>query len=348
MLLNPQAVKVLEFINSVKYVPTIEEIGSATGLSSSTVWRVLKGLRNVGIGFKTVADLGKLGLVEVLLVYRTRISSSRVPRKLLRTFIRTLEGTSFLKYVTRINEVESTVNYVVTSIDQEPSEVYIIDSVVPPKYVLTHIARGTLDRLYPRELLVLASAHLSLGRPQAIGQADPVDIALINKLEEDALTKIKDVYRDMKERGSAPSYQTVLKHYREHIVERGVIAGIRPTFENRIEQLYSVTRKLLVLYGTPSLLVKGVKAVVGIPAFMEAYLNTKEGIAYTLSVLPLGLLPKVVDFLGILESRGFIREWIILETEPASLLKNPIPETLGSMSVSELLTKPTVSDSLFH
>lgn len=339
VLLSPQAVRVLDYLNSVNYIPTIAEIGSAVGLSTPTTWRILKELKSQGVVFKAVVDTARLGLTEVLLIYKTRVPLSRVPRKLLRSFLRTLEGITFLKYVTKAHEVESTVNYVISSIGLEPSEVYVMDAVVPPRYVLTHITRGTLDKLYLRELIAVTYIPLSPGRPCAVSRVDSIDIALVNRLEEDALVKIKEVYEAMKRGSRAPSYQTVLKHFREHILKREVIVGVRPTIENYVERVTASTKKLLVLYGTPNLLVKGVRAVIAIPAFTEAYINTKEGIAYTASVLPIGLTPKIVDFLGILESRGLIEEWVLLETEPASVLRLPIPEALGAMSVSELLAK---------
>jgi len=340
VLLNPQAVRVLDYLNSVNYVPTIADIGSAVGLSTSTTWRILKSLRSQGIVFKAITNLAKLGLTEVLLVYRTRLPPNRVPKKLLRSFIRTLEGVALLKYVTKVHEVESAVNYVISGIGVEPSEVYVLDTVIPPKYVSTHIARGSLDKIYLRELIAVALAPHPLGRSYSAGRVDPIDVYLVNKLEEDALIKVKDVYKSMKKVSEVPSYQTFLKHYRVHILERGVIVGIRPTLEKFIEKHAAVTRKLLVMYGTPHSLSKGVRAVTAIPGFVEAYLNAKEGVAYSIASLPLGLIPKIVDFLGLLESRGLVKEWMLYELDPASSIWYPIPEVLGAMSVSELLSKP--------
>lgn len=335
-MLRSQALRVLEYINSLSYVPTLAEVGRAVGLSPSTVWRVLRELRELGVGVRAVVDLTRLGLVEVLLIYRARVPPDRVPRRLLRSYIRTLEGETFLKYVTKVHEVEATVNYVVDAVGAEPSEVYVVDAVVPPRYVLTHVARGALDRLYPRELL--AAASQPQGRPGVLGRADPVDIALANRLEEDALVRVKDVYRELRGGpGRSPSYQTVLRHYREHLLGRGAIAGLRPTLENYVARLAASSMKLLVLYGTPASLSRGVRALVAIPAFTEAYLSSREGVAYTTGFLPVGLVPKVVEFLRILESRGLVGEWRILEVEPASVLRLPIPEVLGAVSVAEAL-----------
>lgn len=339
MLLSPQAIKVVEYLNSASHIPTVAEIGNALGMSTSATWRALRGLRNQGIRFEGVANIAKLGLIEVLLIYKSRIPLSRVPRKLLRSFIRTLEGVTFLKYVTKVHEVESAVNHVITVVGAEPSEVYVMDAVVPPRYVFTHIARGAPDRLYVRELLAVASAPQPAWRPYTAGRADPIDIAIVNRLEEDALTKMKEVYEAMKSSSGSPSYQTVLRHFREHVLGREVVAGLRPTIESCIERVTASTRKLLLLYGPPSSLLRGVRAVTAIPAFTQAHLNTKEGVAYATSVLPLELVPKVAEFLGILESRGLVREWMILEIEQVSELRFPIPEALGAMSVSELLAK---------
>ncbi|MEM1931430.1 MAG: hypothetical protein QW780_00820 [Sulfolobales archaeon] len=339
MLLSPQAVRVIDYLNSVNYIPTIAEIGSSVGLSASTTWRILKSLRSQDIKFKAVTNLANLGLTEVLLVYRTRLPLNKIPKKLLRSLIRTLEGVTLLKYVTKIHEVESVVNYVISGIGVEPSEVYVLDTVIPPKYVSTQIARGSLDKIYLRELIAVASVPHPLGRSYSSGRVDPIDVVLVNKLEEDALVKVKDVYRSMKKVGKAPSYQTFLKHYRSHILERGVIAGIRPTLEKFIEKHAIVTRKLLVMYGTPHSLSKGVRAVIAIPGFTEAYLNAKEGVAYSIASIPHGLIPKIADFLGLLESRGLVKEWMLYELDPASSIRYPIPEVLGAMSVSEVLSK---------
>ncbi|MCX8184509.1 MAG: Lrp/AsnC family transcriptional regulator [Sulfolobales archaeon] len=339
MRLSPHVVRVIDYLNSVSYIPTIAEIGSAVGLSSSTVWRVLNNLKKLGVEFKAVVDLGRLGLTEVLLVYKSRLPLDRVPKKLIRSFIRTLEGATFLKYVTRVHEVESTVNYVIASLDQEPSEVYVLDTIVPPRYVLSHITRSTLDRLYLRELMAVASLPQFLGKKSVISRLDSIDILLANKLEENALAKIKEVHSVVKSSVMACSYQTFLKHFRKHILERDVIIGIRPTIENYIDRVTPAVRKLLVLYGVPNFLLKGVKAIIAIPGFTEAYLSTREGIAYVVSTLPVGLIPKVVDFLGILESRDLIRGWIILEIDSASILRLPLSEDLGAMSASELLAK---------
>ncbi|MEM0197160.1 MAG: hypothetical protein QXZ22_01380 [Sulfolobales archaeon] len=346
VLLSPQAVRVIDYLNSVNHVPTIAEIGSAVGLSASTTWRILKSLRSQDIKFKAVTNLANLGLTEILLMYRTRLPIDRIPKKLLRSLIRTLEGVTLLRYVTKVHEVESSVNYVIAGIGVEPSEVYVLDTVIPPKYVSTHIARGSLDKIYLRELIAVASAPHPLGRSHSTGRVDPIDIALVNELEEDALIKIKDVYKSMKKVGGVPSYQTILKHYRVHILERGVIVGIRPTLEKFIEKHTAVTKKLLVMYGTPHSLSKGVRAVTAIPGFMEAYLNAKEGVAYTVASIPLGLIPKIVDFLGLLESRGLVKEWMLYELDPTSSIRYPIPEVLGAMSVSELLSKSFLNSHL--
>ncbi len=343
MLLKSQALGVLEYLNSVNYVPTLAETGRAVGLSPPTVWRILRDLRDLGIRFKSVVDLGRLGLVEVLLIYKTRIPPSRVPRKLLRSYVGTLEGATFLKYVSTAHEVESAVNYVVDSLGVEPSEVYVIDAVAPPRYLLTLVARGALDRLYPRDLIAMASAAPPSGRPRIAGRADLIDIALVNRLEEDALVKVKEVYNDMKRRlGRAPSYQTVLRHLREHLVGRGAIAGLRPTIENYVEKVATSTRKLLILYGVPGPLAKGVRAVTAIPAFAEAYLNTKEGVAYATGSIPVDLVPRLASFLRILESRGLVGEWKLLEIDPSSVPRLPIPEALGVMSVAEVLAADRV------
>lgn len=339
VLLSPQAIKVIDYLNGINYIPTVAEIGNAVGLSTSTTWRALKSLRNQGIMFKAAVNMVKLGLIEVLLIYKNRVPLNRVPRKLLRSFIRTLEGVTFLKYVTKVHEVESAVNYVIAAVGLEPSEVYVMDTVVPPRYVLTHITKGAPDRLYLRELLSVASAPQPTWKPFTTGRADPIDIAIVNKLEEDALIKMKEVYKTMKSASRTPSYQTVLKHFKEHVLGREVVVGLRPTIENYIERATASTKKLLVLYGSPNSLIKGVRAVTAIPAFTQAYLNTKEGVAYAISVLPLGLIPKIAEFLGVLESRGLIREWMLLEIEPVSTPRLPIPEALGAMSVSELLTR---------
>ncbi len=336
--MRSQALGVLEYLNSVSYIPTIAEVSKAVGLSPSTVWRILRDLGNLGIRFRAVVDLSRLGLVEVLLIYKTRIAPSNVPRKLLRSYVRTLEGTTFLKYVSTAHEVELAVNYVVDAVGAEPSEVYVVDTVIPPRYMLALLARGALDRLYPRELIAAATAFQAPGRPRVVGRADPVDIALANRLEEDALIKVKEVYESMRRgSGRSPSYQTILRHLREHLLGRGVMAGLRPTIENYIEKVSTSARKLLALYGVPGPLAKGVRATIAIPAFAEAYLSSKEGVAYTMGSLPVSLVPKVAEFLRILESRGLVGEWKLFEIDPSSVPRLPIPEVLGVASVTEVL-----------
>jgi DNA-binding Lrp family transcriptional regulator len=338
VLLSQQVARVVEFVNGLSYVPTLSEISSAVGLSPSSVWRILRGLREAGVTFRAVTDLSKLGLIEVVLVYRTRIPKEKIPWKMLRSFIRTLERVTFLRYVSRIHEVELVVNYVVNHIGEEPSEVYVIDHVIPPRYVMSHLTRSSLDRLYVRELLALTVAPPLPTKPGTAGRVDSVDISIINSLEEDVFTKMKDIHEAVSSRMKPPpSYQTVLRHYREHILGRGVITGVRPTLENFVERMTSSSKKLLVLEGPPSLLIKAVRAITGIPSFAEAYISTREGYAIVSSSLPLNLIPKVVDFIGLLESRGLIKEWTILEIEPVSTLNMPIPESLGEASVSELL-----------
>ncbi len=344
VLLNQQVARVIEFINGLSYVPTLSEISSAVGLSQSSVWRIVKSLKDVGVIFKAVTDLSRLGLIEVVLVYRARVPKEKIPRKTLRFFIRTLEGVTFLKYVSRAHEVELLVNYVVDCIGEEPSEVYVVDHVVAPRYVMTHLTRSSLDRLFIRELLALAVAPTLPMKLGTTGRCDSIDIAIINALEEDVFSKMKDVYKAISSRMKpSPSYQTVLRHYREHVLGKGVIAGIRPTLENLVEKTVSSSRKLLVLRGPASLLIKAVRAIIGIPSFTEAYLSTREGYAIVLSTLPLNLTPKIVDFIGMLESRGLVKEWSIFEVEPVSMLSLPIPESIGEVSISELLGETSCS-----
>lgn len=340
VLLNQQAARVIEFVNGLNYVPTISEISSAVGLSQSSVWRIVKSLKDVGVVFKAVTDSSRLGLIEVVLVYRARIPKEKVPRKTLRFFIRTLEGVTFLKYVSRVHEVELLVNYIVDCIGEEPSEVYVIDHVVAPRYIMSHLTRSSLDRLFIKELLALTIAPPLPMKLGSIGRFDSIDIAIINALEENIFVKIKNIHKAISSQMKpSPSYQTVLRHYREHVLRTGVIAGIRPTLENLVEKTLPSSRKLLVLRGPTSLLIKAIRAITGIPSFTEAYLSTREGYAIVLSTLPLNLIPKVVDFIGILESRGLIKEWSIFEVEPTSILSLPIPGSIGEVSISELLGK---------
>ncbi|MCS7099006.1 MAG: Lrp/AsnC family transcriptional regulator, partial [Sulfolobales archaeon] len=242
MRLSPHVAKVIDYLNSVSHIPSIAEVGSAVGLSPSTVWRILNNLKKMGIEFKAVVDLGRLGLTEVLLVYKARIPLSRVPRMLLRSFIRTLEGATFLKYVTRVHEVETTVNYVVASLGQEPSEIYVLDAVISPKYMLSHLTRSTLDRLYLRELMTVASISQPIEKRPVVSRVDPIDVVLVNKLEENALVKLKEVHGDLKSGVTVCSYQTVLNHFRKHILERGVVVGIRPTIENYVDRVSTAVR----------------------------------------------------------------------------------------------------------
>lgn len=336
--MSPQAIRVIDFINSVNSIPTISEISFATGLSPSTVSRILSNLGKAGVRFGAVVELCRLGLIEVLLFYRGRVPATRVPRKLLRSFIKTLEGVTILRYVTKIHEVESVVNYVIDNVGLKPSEVYTVDYVVSPRYVLTHLARGTVDRIYLRELLLMSSSSQIPSKLPTIEHVDLIDIALVNRLEENIFTRIKEVYQELRSSTAPPSYQTILRHYKEHVLGRGVIAGVRPTLEEYVSRTTTAISKVLIFYGSPNALAKGIRAVLGIPIFSEAYMNVREGVAYTFSKIPLGLLPKVVEFLNVLESRNLVKEWGLLEIEPASYVKLPIPELLGARSVSELLT----------
>lgn len=305
-------------------------------MSVSSVWRIIKQLEGSGIGFKAVPFLSKMGLAEVLLMYRSRIPIKDIPEVLLRSFIRTLEGVTILKYVSKRHEVETVVNYVVDRVGVEPSEVYVLDSTIAPKYVLAHVARGTLDRIYVRELLALASAYQQPIVPW-VGSCDAVDIALVNLLEVNALTKVKDVLNYLRSRSISVSYRTLLKHYHHHVIGRGVIAGIRPAMERYIEKLSPSTRRVLVVYGVPYSVAKAVKAVLGLPIFSEALLSSKEGVAITAVSTPMESLPKLVEFLDLLSSRGYIAEWRLFEVDPVSQLKKPIPEALGSLSTTEMI-----------
>jgi len=334
--LGGSALRVVEYISSLTYVPTLREVSEATGLSVSTVWRIVKQLEGLGISFKVVPFLGRMGLTEVLLVYRSRIPVKGVPEVLLRSLIRTLEGVTMLRYVSRRQEVEVVVNYVVDRVGIEPSEVYVLDSTVAPRYILTHIARGVVDRVYVRELLALASTYQQPAAP-SVGTCDSIDIALVNLLEENALMKVKEALNYLKARSISVSYRTVLKHYHHHIVGRGVIAGIRPTVERYVEKLAPSTRRVLVVYGVPHSVAKAMRAVLGLPLFSEALLSSREGVAIATASTPVETLPKLVEFLDTLSSRGYIAEWRLLEIDPASQLRRPIPESLGSLSTTEIV-----------
>jgi DNA-binding Lrp family transcriptional regulator len=326
----------MEYLNSLTYVPTLREVSEATGLSVSSVWRIVKQLEGFGIGFKAVPLLSRLGLTEVLLVYYTRIPARKVPEVMLRSFIRTLEGVTLLRYVSRRHEVEIVVNHVVDRVGVEPSEVYVLDTIIAPKYVLTHIARGVMDRVYVRELLALASTYQQPAA-HAVGTCDVIDIALVNLLEENAFVKIKEVLNYLRAMSVSVSYRTVLKHYHNHIVGRGVIAGIRPTVERYVERLSPSTRRVLLVYGVPHSVGRAMKAVLGLPLFSEALLSSKEGVAVAISTTPMEVLPRVVEFLDLLSSRGYISEWRLLEVDPSSQLKRPLPEALGSLSTTEII-----------
>ena len=326
----------MEYLNSLTYVPTLREVSEATGLSVSSVWRVVKQLEGLGIGFKAVPLLSRMGLTEVLLIYHTRIPMKRVPEAMLRSFIRTFEGITMLRYVSKRHEVEVIVNYVVDRVGVEPSEVYVLDTTITPKYVLAHIARGAMDKIYVRELLALASTYQ---QPviHTVCTCDVVDIALVNLLEENAFVKIKEVLNYLRTRSVSVSYRTVLKHYHNHVVGRGVIAGIRPTVERYIERLSPSTRRVLVVYGVPHSVGRAVKALLGLPLFSEALLSSKEGVAVAIASTPMELLPRIAEFLDLLNSRGYINEWKLLEVDPGSQLKRPLPEALGSLSATEII-----------
>ena len=334
--LGTSALRVVEYISGLTYVPTLREVSEATGLSVSSTWRIVRQLESFGIGFKVVPFLSKMGLTEVLLVYRTRIPVKDVPEVLLRSLVRTLEGVTMLRYVSRRQEVEVVVNYVVDRVGVEPSEVYVLDSTIAPRYVLAHIARGAVDRVYVRELLALASTYQPPAVPPA-GTCDAIDIALVNLLEENALVKIKEALEYLRARSISVSYRTVLKHYHHHVVGRGVIAGIRPTVERYVERLSPSTRRVLVVYGVPHSVAKAVRAVLGLPLFSEALLSSKEGVAIATASTPVETLPKLVEFLDLLSSRGYIAEWRLFEVDPVSQLRRPIPEALGGLSTTEIV-----------
>lgn len=342
--LNPSLIDFLEQLQSFEYIPEISGIADLMDFHVSTVWKLMKMLRQRGLLLQGLVDVSRLDMVEVILIFDTLFEPHEVPKCLLREHAPLLPWGTFLRYVVPRGLVEPFLNSLYMRLNAEAREVYIMPVTIHSKPSFKEYYDVSSRKLLIGwgDLIsrIKVSSRESLPRE---GQAerlkyDEIDLYLIRELEINPFSSIKSVAKKLNEElypGRNLNYVLVLRHYNNHVRSRGVMKGVRLKLERVL--LDSSLKTLSVVVGNPVDLMRIAKVLTTHPYFLDAYLNISDGILLTQALVPQRGVFSLSLFLERLKHEGLVRSWRCLYLDNTRLKKYAFPVKLHSLTLEELL-----------
>ncbi|MEM2021781.1 MAG: hypothetical protein QXP80_06110 [Zestosphaera sp.] len=342
--LNPSLIDFIDHLQSFEYIPEISDIADLMDLHTSTVWKLMKALKQRGLVLQGLVDVTRMGMVEVILIFDRLLGLQEVPKCMLREYSPILPWGSYLRYLVPRGLVESFLNSLYAKLGVEAREVYILPITIHSKPSLREYYDVNSRRFLPEwERLVTrikSYSRESLPRetlPERV-KYDEIDLYLVRELEINPFNSVKYIARKLKEElypDKTVNYILVLRHYNNHVKDRGVIKGVRLKLEE--VTLDTPIKTLSVVVGNPIDLLRISRVLSAHPYFLDAYINIPDSVLVTQALIPPGSIFSLSLFLEELKSGGLIKTWRNIYLDRTRLVKYAFPVKIHSLTIDEML-----------
>lgn len=342
--LNPSLIDFIDHLQSFEYIPEISEVADLMDLHASTVWKMMKTLKQRGLELQGLIDVSRLGMVEVILIFDKYLEVTEIPKCLLREHAPVLPWGSYLRYVIPKNFVENFLTSLYVKLGVEAREVYVLPITIHSKPSLreyyditTRKLSVSWDKLITR---IKSSPRESLPKETLREKIkyDEIDLHIVRELELNPFTSIKNIARKLSEEshiGRTLNYVLILRHYNNHVKNRGVMRGVRLKFEHLISD--KPIKTLSIIVGNPIDLLRISKTLSTHVYFLDSYINLSDNILITQALIPPKLIFDLSLFLEKLKSDEIIRSWRNIYLDNTKLKKYAFPVKLYTLSVEEML-----------
>jgi len=343
--LNPSLIDFIDHLQSFEYIPEISEVADLMDLHTSTVWKMMKTLKQRGLELQGLVDVSRLGMVEVILIFDKFLEVTKLPKCLLREYAPVLPWGSYLRYVVPRNSVESFLTSLYVKLGVEAREVYVLPTTIHSKPSLKEYYDITTrklllswDKLVTR---IKSSPRESLPR-EAPGEKiryDEIDLHIVRELELNPFTSIKNVARKLSEEShmsKSLNYVLVLRHYNNHVRNRGVMRGVRLRFERLLTD--PPIKTLSIIAGNPIDLLRVSKVLSTHVYFLDSYISLSDNILIMQSLIPPKLLFNLSLFLEKLKSDEIIKSWRNVYLDNTRSKKYAFPVKLYALTIEEMLS----------
>ncbi|RLE83630.1 MAG: hypothetical protein DRJ41_04565 [Thermoprotei archaeon] len=279
--------KILEIMQSYQGLLTISDLARILGLQVSSVWYKIKRLRAGGFAFGADIDHYKLGLIKLLVFLDRIISINDIPSAFLRYYAPIVPKGLFLIYYLPLNyDIDDILKLLPKTFLEQ---YWVIEETYysRPKYTLyydfnkrTIVFNWLLMEKRYREKL----GKVIFSKPEAPTRIDLIDLLIAKELEKNPFISLRDIQVKIKMHGINLKYSRILRHFKNHLLGRGVIRGIRL----RLVPLPSEYNTLFIakLRGDQKSLHALASTLLEHPSFTATYVAFKKNHVFIMGVVP--------------------------------------------------------------
>ncbi|RLG75376.1 MAG: hypothetical protein DRO23_04105 [Thermoprotei archaeon] len=303
---TPDLAKILEVIQSYQGLPTISDLARALNLHVSSIWYKIRRLRTGGFAFGADIDHYKLGLTVLLVFLNRIISINDIPSVFLRYYAPIVPKGLFLVYYLPLTyNIEDILKLLP---EQHLEQCWIIEGTYSskPKYTLYYNFKekrvlfdwSLMEKRYYEKL-----GKVFFTEPEKPSRIDLIDLLIAKELEKNPFISLRNIQLKIKMHGINIRYSRVLRHFKNHLLGRGVIRGIRL----RLVPLPSEYNTLFIarVHGNSSSLYALISSLLEHPAFTTASISFKTNQVFIGGVVP---FTEIVTLTTFIESLKGIKE----------------------------------------
>ena len=303
---TPDLAKILETIQSYQGLPTISDLARILNLHVSSIWYKIKKLRTGGFAFGADIDHYKLGLIKLLVFLSKVVSLEDIPRAFLRYYAPIVpKGLFLVYYIPLAYNIEN-----VLRLFPEPLLEYywVVEETYcsKPKYTLYYDFKER-NIIFDWELMIRRYQE-KLGKtifsePEKPTKIDLIDLLIAKELEKNPFISLREIQSRIRMHGINLKYSRILRHFKNHLLNRHVIRGIRL----RLVPLPSEYNTLFIarVHGNFYALHALVSTLLEHPAFTIANISFREKQVFIGGVIPFS---KIVTLASLMESLSGIKE----------------------------------------
>ena len=298
--------KILEIIQSYQGLPTISDLARMLNVHVSSIWYKIKRLRTGGFAFGADVDHYRLGLIKLLIFLDRVISPNDIPSTFLRYYAPIVpKGLFLIYYLPLTYDIEDLLKYLPRTFLEQ---YWVVEETYysKPKYTLYY--DFSVKQIMFNWTLMEKRFYEKLGKvvfakPEAPSRIDLIDLLIVKELEKNPFISLRDVQLKIKMHGINIKYSRVLRHFKNHLLNRGVIRGIKL----RLIPLPTEYNTLFIarVEGVSTALFSLVSTLLEHPALSTANISFKKNQVFIAGVIPLS---EVVTLTSFMESLKGIRE----------------------------------------
>ena len=303
---TPDLARILEVIQTYQGLPTISDLARILDSHVSSIWYKIKRLRAGGFAFGADIDHYKLGLVKLLVFLDKVISIDDIPGAFLRYYAPIVpKGLFLIYYLPLTYNIEDILKLLPKSFLEQ---YWVIEETYysKPKYMLYYDFKRK-DILF--DWSVMASRYYEklgkvvFAKPETPSRVDLIDLLIAKELEKNPFISLREVQLKIKMHGINLKYGRILRHFKNHLLGRGVIRGIRP----RLVPLPSEYNTLFIarIRGDSLSLHALVSILLEHPAFTTAHMSFGRNQVFVAGVIPFS---KIIALSTFIESLKGIKE----------------------------------------